>query len=501
MVKHVCTAAQMREIDKIAAQKFNIPGIVLMENAALACVREISGYNSFAVICGKGNNGGDGLAIARHLINMGKTVKIYLVLGENFSGDALTNYNILKSMGVPFNTDFSELETDLRLCDYTVDALFGTGIHGEITGAARDVIEKINRRAKYVLSVDVPSGVNSDTGEADIAVKADKTVTFAAYKRGLLLFPGADYAGEVVCSDISVPEQAFDTENVRVKVLTEEYLAEIMPKRRANSHKGDYGKIFVIGGSVGMAGAVIMACEAAFRTGAGIVTACVPSEINDIVQTSLAQAMTFPVDFEKDAEKIVEKMAGFDTILFGNGIGRGKYVPALLEKILESADVPVVIDADGLFALAGNMQILKRCKSDVILTPHTMEMARLTGKDAKTVENDRFSAACGLVSEYRLTLVLKGNHSIITAPDGEQSVNMTGNAGMATAGSGDVLAGMTAALAARGLPPYHAAELAVYLHGAAGDAAKMIWSEESLTARDIISCISQKLPVENQHEI
>ena len=501
MIKHVCTASQMRNIDKIASLKFNIPSIVLMENAALACVREIFKYDSFTVICGKGNNGGDGLAIARHLINMGKAVKIYLVLGDNFSGDALINYNILKSMSVSFSTDFSELETDLRLSDCTVDALFGTGIHGEITGTARDVIEKINSCAKYVLSVDVPSGVNSDTGETDIAVKADKTVTFAAYKRGLLLFPGADYTGKIIVSDISIPEQAFELEEVRIKALTEEYLIGIMPKRCANSQKGDYGKILVIGGSVGMAGAVIMACEAAFRTGAGIVTACVPSEINDIVQTSLAQAMTFPVNFEKDTEKIIEKMSGFDAVLFGNGIGRDEWVQELLKKILENAAVPVVIDADGLFALAGDTEILKKCKSDVILTPHAMEMARLIGKDVQTVENDRFSVAGSFVSEYRLTLVLKGNHSIITAPDGEQSVNMTGNAGMATAGSGDVLAGMTAALAARKLSPYNAAELAVYLHGAAGDTAKIFWKEDSLTARDIITCISQKLPVENELEI
>ena len=349
------------------------------------------------------------------------------------------------------------------------------------------------------MSVDVPSGINSDSGEAECAVKADKTVTFAAYKRGLLLFPGTDFAGDVVMTDISIPKQAF--KDITVKTLSEEYIRKIMPVRRTNSHKGDYGKIFVIGGNVGMAGAVVMACKAAFRTGAGLVTACVPKEINDIVQSSLMQAMTYPADFEKDAENIVEKMQDYDALLFGNGIGRDKAVQKLLEKVVTEAKVPVIIDADGLFALAKNPGMLKNCRADVILTPHSMEMSRLTNKTAEFVDSNRFSISKDFVLKHRLTLVLKGNHSIITAPDGEQSVNMTGNPGMATAGSGDALAGMTAALAARGLTPYNAAELAVYLHGKAGDEAKKLFTEDAVTAPDIIDALSHILPVENRRKI
>ena len=493
MKEYVCTAEEMRAVDKIASEKFNIPSIVLMENAAFACVEEIKKFKSFTVICGKGNNGGDGFAIARHLINMGKTVKIYLAAGTDFRGDALINYNILKSMGVEFCTDFSCLEIDLQLSECTVDAIFGTGIHGEVQEPARKIIEKINTFAKFVLSVDIPSGVNADTGDAEIAVKANKTVTFAAYKRGHFLFPGADFAGKIIVADISIPKSALDFVNVRA--ANKEYVRGIMPKRQSNSQKGDYGKIFVIGGSVGMAGAVVMACKAAFRAGAGMVTACVPKEINDIVQSSTAETMTYPVNFEFDAEKIAKKMKNFDVILFGNGIGREPYVRPLLEKVLQNAEVPVVIDADGLFALARDTEILKSCKSDIILTPHAMEMARLIGKDAEYVENDRFSVTKDFVSKYRLTLVLKGNHSIITAPGGEQTVNVTGNPGMATAGSGDVLAGVTAALAAR-MAAYNAAEAAVFLHGAAGDNMKIFRSENAITADDIILGISQDLLVE-----
>lgn len=498
----VCYAEQMRRIDALAAEKFNIPGIVLMENAASACVNQIKHFESFTVICGKGNNGGDGLAIARRLINMGKRVNIYLAIGDNYSGDALINFNILKAMGAEIKNpcDLSELERDLLICDCCVDAVFGTGIHGAVKSPAKEIIETVNRCAKYVLSVDVPSGIDADSGEiSGAAVKADKTVTFAAYKTGLLLFPAADFAGEVIAADISIPQGAF--ENIKINTLDREYIKSIMPKRKANSHKGDYGKIFVIGGSRGMAGAVCLACEGAFKAGAGIVTACVPEEINDIVQINSVQSMTYPVDFEKDSDKIVEKMKGYDVILFGNGIGRAEFVTDLLEKVLAAAAVPVVIDADGLFALAKKPEMIKSCKGEMIITPHSAEMARLTGISASDVEKDRFQLSKQFAEENRLTLVLKGNHSIITAPDGAQYVNMTGNSGMATAGSGDVLAGMTAGFAATADSTEKAACIAVYLHGAAGDYAAEQLCETAVTAPDILSAVPHILPVEKKLKI
>lgn len=496
----VCSSSEMRRIDALASEKFNIPTIVLMENAASACVSEIRHFNSFTVICGKGNNGGDGLAISRRLINMGKDVKIYLALGDAYSGDALINYNILKSMGAEMKSfaDIAELENDMVRSECVVDALFGTGIKGEVKSPAGEIIEAINGCGTYVLSVDVPSGINSDSGKVEsVAVKADKTVTFVAYKKGMLLYPAADFTGDVVVADISIPGAAFDICDVKINTIDPEYIQKAMPKRSANSHKGDYGKIFVIGGSVGMAGAVCLACDAAFKMGAGIVTACVPKEINDIVQISVPQAMTFPADFEKDADKILEKMADYDVILFGNGIGREKYVTALVEKVLHKAKVPVVIDADGLYALAQDVEMLKKVVAPVILTPHSGEMARLAGVSIADVENNRFETAEAFSRKFGLTLVLKGNHSIISAPDGAMYVNLTGNSGMATAGSGDCLAGMTAALAAVSTP-IDAATLAVYLHAAAGDFAKEQLSEASVTSVDIISAIPHILPVEKK---
>lgn len=497
----VCFAEEMRKIDALAMEQFNIPGIVLMENAARSCVLELQHFESFTVICGKGNNGGDGLAIARMLLNKGKKVSIYLVLGDNFSGDALINYNILKAMGAEFKAahNIYELERDIASSDCTVDAIFGTGIKGEVGTPIKEVIEAVNRFARYVLSVDVPSGINSDTGEVKtIAVKANKTVTFAAYKAGLLLFPAADFSGEIVCSDISIPNKLL--EEIEINILNSEYIKNIMPERKANSHKGDYGRIFIIGGSVGMAGAVALCCYGAFKVGAGIVTACVPEEINDIVQCSCVQAMTYPVDFEKDVDKIIQKMQGYDVILFGNGIGREEYNVDLLEAVLKSAKVPVVIDADGLYALSKRPEMLYECISDVVITPHSMEMARLLGKDSRYVEENRISVSKEFAIKYGLTLVLKGKHSIITAPCGKQYININGNSGMATAGSGDVLAGMTAGLLAV-CTPEDAAVLSVYLHGAAGDFAAESLTEYSVTATDILNAVPHILPVEKNSKV
>ncbi len=496
----VCAAGEMRKIDALSIEQFNIPGIVLMENAASSVSRELADFDSFCIVVGKGNNGGDGLAISRQLINLGKKVEVYLVFEDEFSGDAKINREILRSMEIPVNTcDIDKLILDIKTSDCVVDAIFGTGIKGEITGIAKDVIEAINEYSKYTVSVDVPSGINSDTGEVSMAtVKANKTVTFAAYKKGMLLYPARDFTGDIIVTDIQIPDMVFDAMGIKVETTDEDFVNKTMPKRKQNSHKGDYGKILVVGGKVGMGGAVLLSSLASLKMGAGLVTVCIPKELAGYIGELPYEVMTMPMDFREEADKIAALVNNYDVVLFGNGIGREEYVFTLLEKILDRIEVPLVIDADGLFALSKFPEKISGKKA--ILTPHSMEMARLLGVDSETVEKNRFELSKEFSEKYNVTLVLKGNHSIITAPDGRQNVNMTGNSGMATAGSGDVLAGITAALLAV-CEPFEAATLAVHFHGKAGDWAKEKLSEASVMAGDIIEGLPHILPVENTNQM
>lgn len=493
----VCTAGEMRSIDAFSIEKLNIPGIVLMENAASACTDAVKKLDNFVILVGKGNNGGDGLAIARQLINLGKKVLVYLVFEDEFSGDAKINREILRSMNIPVNFcgDIEKLISDIKASCCVIDAIFGTGIRGEVTGLAKDVIDAVNSYSKYTLCVDVPSGINSDTGEvSESTVKADKTVTFAAYKKGILLYPAADYTGDVVVANIQIPELAFKATGIKINTTDADFVKNTLPARKKNSHKGDYGKILIIGGKVGMGGAVLLSSLASLKMGAGLVTACIPKDMAEYIGKLPYEVMTMPMDFKEDADKISDVVNNYDVVLFGNGIGREEYVFTLLEKILDKIEVPLIIDADGLFALSKFPE--KIIGKNAILTPHSMEMARLAGVNIETVEKNRFEIAKDFAEKYNVTLILKGNHSIITAPDGRQNVNMTGNSGMATAGSGDVLAGMTASLLAV-CDPFDAATLAVHFHGLAGDFARDNLSETSVMAGDIISGIPHILPVEN----
>ena len=506
----VCTASQMRNIDRLTEELGAIPSIVLMENAAISCVGEIIKINNLknvAVFCGKGNNGGDGLAIARHLYNSGINTTVYLVCGSEFSGDALINFEITSKLGVKIIElhDADLLEMSIAGFDVVVDAIFGTGIKGEIEGLAADVIDIINESAKYVLSVDIPSGVDADTGKVSKAcVKADKTVTFAAYKLGMLLYPGALKTGEVVVKDISIPEYIIDSQNININVIDKRYIDLIRPKRCENSHKGDYGKILIIGGSKGLTGAVALACEACVRSGAGLVSAAVPESLNSIFEVKLTEPMTIPLN-DKNGQldklcipQILDRLNTFDVCLFGPGIGRGEDVVLILEAILKESQIPVIIDADGLWAFAQNTQVLENCNCSVVLTPHEMEMSRILNCAVDYISENRQMVSQEYATQNGVTLVLKGHHTIVTSPGGEQYININGNSGMATGGSGDVLAGIIAALSARCKTETEAACMGVYLHGLAGDIAAKEKGKDSMLPTDIINSIPDalKLPVE-----
>ena len=497
----------MREIDRMASELGGIPSIVLMENAALACIKHLEKLNikdkRIAVFCGKGNNGGDGLAIARHLINLGVSCTVFLVCGSEFSGDALTNYEILSKMGGEiyelFDTD--DLKYRIMSYDIIVDAILGTGIKGEIKGIAADVINSINSYSKYTLSVDIPSGVNADDGSVlTTAVKADMTVTFAAYKIGMLSFPGADYCGEIIVENISIPK--YISEHININVTDFETAKEMMPKRTADSHKGDYGKLLIVGGSEGLTGAPALSAKAALKCGTGLITVGIPKSLNGIMEAKLTEPMTLPLS-ETDGhinpdsvQEILKKMESSDALIFGPGIGRSPEISDILKEILKVSKIPVIIDADGLYALSQDMNILSECSCNLIFTPHEMEFSRLTGYPVSDIKKNRLKFSEEFAAEFGVTLVLKGPRTIITAPDGKQYINITGNDGMATGGSGDVLAGMIGAFLARGMHEADAAVLGSYCHGLAGDKAALEVGKDSLTPSDIISVIHLILPVE-----
>ena len=496
----IATAAQMRKSDHDCTEKAGIPGIILMENAAQGCVTEIlkdfpriSGKR-VACFCGKGSNGGDGLAIARLLSRKGASVTVFLTHGDSYRGDAAVNREIINHMDCTICHICENTADIIHSFDIIVDAIFGTGMYGEVDDETFSIIDAINKSGKYVLSVDIPSGIAADTGEiCGICVNATKTVTFAAYKQGMFLFPGCDYTGQVVVWDICTPESVLESIN---KFCTDrEFIRANLPKRENNSQKGDYGKVLIIGGRTGMTGAPSMAAEAALRMGAGLVTVGICSSLNPVFEVKLTEAMTYPLP-ERDghlsadgAEAVKKLIKRCDSVLFGPGAGTSADIYLILKEIMENCSVPLIVDADGLNVLAKHPELLEKCSCSLIFTPHEVEMSRLCGQELSEITENRISVSAAYAQENGVTLILKGHHTIVTAADGTQYINNTGNPGLATGGSGDVLAGMVAALAARGIKEDIAAAVAVYLHGKSGDIAAENLSEDSIVATDIIKYI------------
>ncbi|MCX7968671.1 MAG: NAD(P)H-hydrate dehydratase [Armatimonadetes bacterium] len=508
------TASESRQFDQLA-EKAGLPSLVLMENAALRIAEvlqqhfELDPPRRIVIVCGRGNNGGDGMALARHLSNIGFQVQVFLLSDPSeLKGDAATNYQVAVNFGVPVQPIVSpeqlpQLIEPLRSADLVVDALLGTGITGEVRGLYAEAIPLITHHASRILSVDIPSGINSDTGEVcGVAVKADATVTLGAIKLGLMLFPGADYAGDLFVGSLGVPDLLLTKLNIRRFVATYELVHRVLPPRHPNTHKGDYG-LSLIGGAPGMTGAAIMAGKAALRTGAGLAQVALPQSLNIAVEASALEVMSFPLP-ETDAGTIAPeainvlepRLEWADVIAIGCGISRNERTQTFVRQLVAQVDKPMVIDADGLIALAGNSEIFGRRKSLTVLTPHPGEMAALLGTTTESVQRDRVGTALKAASEFKSIVVLKGARTITASFDGTMFINPTGNAGMATGGSGDVLTGMIAALLAQTFArqspvPDHqslteAVAAAVFLHGLAGDIASWEKGEVALIAGDLL---------------
>ena len=504
-IMKVATAFQMRNIDSEAIKEYGIPGIVLMENAAIRAAEYILDEflsGNCVVVCGRGNNGGDGFAIARHLHNAGLDVCIaFFDNTDKFTHSAAVNYGIAVKMNIPIITDIAAFGERARHCDFIVDALYGVGFRGAAAGGDKQVIDAVNRSDARVYAVDIPSGVNADIGILEgEAVRADVCITFTAYKPAHWLFPAADYCGDVVVCDIGVPSEIVESQGIALQTVEKSHIAALIPKRTRNSHKGAYGKVFVVAGSIGMSGAAYLSATAAARTGAGLVTLAVPAEIGAIIEGKTTEVMSLPmrdrhgVLVPETAQEIVRKANAADVLLFGPGLSLSDNIFAILGEVLNGCTVPVVIDADGINALSGDISVLKRCKAPVVITPHSAEMARLCGVSVNQIEQKRVEYASEFARTHGVTVVLKGAYSLIATPS-EVYINTGGNAGMATGGSGDVLSGIIAALIAGGLSSGDAAVCGVCLHSIAGDIAADELGMQFMLACDIMDRIGRAYEV------
>ena len=509
----LCSAAEIMAVDRQAIDHLEIPGVVLMENAGRACsdlfANKFSKYfpGPVLILAGRGNNGGDGYVMARILAERGWRVTT-LVLGEEelISGDAKVMLNIIRQMelSVSFVPDVSTLEKHFTAAapDLIIDAIFGTGLNSDVRGLQAEAINLINKSTAAVFAVDIPSGVDGSTGRVcGLAVKADLTVTFDHAKIGHGSQPGALYAGELTVVDIGIPLTGRPEFSSKVHLLDESEAQFLLPDRSSVGHKGQFGHLLVVAGSPGKTGAAALAGNAAVRSGCGLVTVATPATVHDIIEVKLTEAMSCPLaDQEgllslKAQESIEQLLSERQALAIGPGLGQSPELIKLIKSLIISATVPMVIDADGLNLLAGQLECLQeRRQQPIVLTPHPGEMARLTGLSVKEVEADRFEVAQNFASKYGVVLLLKGARTLIAAPDGRVNINSTGNDGLASGGSGDVLTGLIGGLLAQGLDGFSAATLGAWLHGQAAELVADLQGTAGMAASDLLS----RLPIARQ---
>lgn len=486
------TAQEMRNIDKRAMEEFSVNGLVLMEHASKAVadvIKNIAAENDWekvVVVCGKGNNGGDGLGAARWLAAYGMKVQVLLVNAaeEDLHGDAAAELAMLKKAGGRLQcvNDANDLQLAEVIClkaDVLVDALLGTGFYGELDGMLRDMCRIINSSERYVVAVDVPTGVNADSGTAAAdAVQADCTVTMGLAKTGLLLYPGKEHTGELFLAQIGLPEKLVEECGSKKYLLTDEIIRSLLPLRKGNAHKGDAGRVVVAAGSQGYTGAAALSSFAAVKAGGGLVSLVTPLSCRDVLSVKLTEVMVHGL-LERmpgilgggAAADIIKRANSADVLAIGPGLGTSESTLEVVREVLQKVEVPVVIDADALTALKGHLDILPQMQAPKVLTPHPGELARLLDMTPEQVDRERLTLAEKYAREWNAVLVIKGAPTVIGCPDGSIYVNTTGCNAMATGGSGDVLTGIIAALAGQEIRLQEAALCGVYLHGLAGELA------------------------------
>lgn len=510
----ILTSRAMRAVDRAAIDELGVPGIVLMENAAIGVVetvvRAFPDALSAAIFCGPGNNGGDGLAVARHLAVRGWAVEVFLLAGgRELGGDAAIQLQVCRNQRLRVRDlrdedDLADALELARACDVALDALFGTGLSRPLEGLFAAAVEGIDELPLPMVAVDLPSGLDASRPEPiGPHLHADLTVTFAAPKVAHVFPPAAEAVGEMVVTDLGIPPRLVEeVEEVggELHLLAASELAELVPEREPGGHKGTFGHAVLVAGSPGKAGAAILAARAAVRIGAGLVTAAVPEPIVQTVDLGSVESMSLglPAGGSGEiaagaADAVLELLDGKDALALGPGLGREEPTFETIRRIALAAELPLALDADGVNAFAGRAAELGKRRAETLLTPHPGELARLLGVSTGEVQADRLGFARRAAAETGAVVLLKGSLSLVATPEGAVFVNPTGNPGMASGGTGDVLTGIVAGLLAQGLDVLDAALVGVYVHGLAGDRVAERHGIERLAAGDLIPELPQAL--------
>ena len=503
-MKYLVRKAEMKQYDTNTMEVFAIPSLVLIERAALAVVEELDheglAQNSrILVACGVGNNGADGLVIARLLHLKGYAVQI-LTVGSRTKAteENKREIKIAQNYGVPVSDAEEFLQSQNRAeYDVIIDAIFGVGLSRRIEGIFGELMKCLNGLSGKKVAVDIPSGIDADDGSVlGIAFQADLTVTFSYDKVGMCLFPGSAYCGRIICRSVGIDDHSFLADTARghkpvTAALTEEDLL-LIPARRAHTNKGSYGKVLVIAGSINMAGAAVFSARAAYLSGCGLVRVLTPEENRTIIQSTLPEAVLTTYHSKKiEKELVIDALQWADVIVCGPGLGTGDAAHRIVEIVLRNAAVPVILDADALSIISEETDILRKPHTDLIVTPHLGEMARLQHVTVSYIKDHLVESAQEFARTYNLICVLKDARTVTAVPYGLTYINLSGNNGMATGGSGDVLTGVIAGLVAQGAKPELAAPLGVYVHGLAGDEAAAKCGHYSLMAQTLLEALPE----------
>lgn len=500
---------EMRAVDKLSISELKIPAILLMENAGLKTAQTIRReYGDLTnkhvcIICGKGNNGGDGFVVGRHLSRMGASVEFFSTASLNdLRDEAASNRRIAENLGLPIHDIHLIEELNPSFApDLIVDALLGTGIHGEVTGLYRAIIEWMNAQTVPIFAVDTPSGVNCETGEvAGAAVRASLTVTMGNIKTGQLFYPARSHQNRLFVADLNAPPFLLEKVNTRKFLVTPEDIVSLLPERPSDGYKNTFGKVFLIAGSTGLTGAATMASLSALRSGAGMVVLGIPERFNPVLEEKITEVMTAPLPETEDgtihsrAIHHIDRWLQWSHVLaLGPGLSTHPETQTFVRSFLGKADKPIVIDADGINNLAGQFDLIRNYPSDIVFTPHVGELSRLIGVSQKDILANRISILQEWAPRLHCTLLLKGAPTLIADASGTIYFNPTGNVGMATAGSGDVLTGLIAGFLGQGLTGREAAIAGAFVHGMAGDLAAQELGQRGMIAGDILSYVPDAL--------